>query len=104
MYIMASMSYPLSSTDKVVEKYLEILPKYPPDESLGDRVVPFGSFSDENGLTTIVITDVKPGKLDDAVKRANEVYVQFRNIEGVSYKIRVLNNAEEALEPLGIGT
>jgi len=102
-YIITHCWYPPSKTDEVGKKYLEVMKKYPPDESLQKDVVPVAVGAARDGFETLNISEVERGKLGDALDRAVNFMVEFRNIEGFNYEIKTWSTAEEALERIGLG-
>jgi len=50
----------------------------------------------------IGISDVKEGKLEDALKRAGDFMVMFQNIAGFEYTVRVYSKVEEAMASIGM--
>jgi len=102
-YLITQTWFPLSKADEVGKKYLEVLEKFPPDESLGKDLIPSAVTSDQNGLTSVSILEVKQDKMFDAFDRAAKSILEFRTIEGYNYNIRFWLTAEEALESIGLG-
>ena len=48
-YIITTSWYPTHKTQEVAKKYLEMLEKYPPDESLGEGIVPVAVTTNQQG-------------------------------------------------------
>jgi hypothetical protein len=102
-YIITRIWYPPGKADEVGKKYLEVLKKYPPDESLEKVIVPAAVSATKDGLEALIIAEVERAKLGDASKRTGDMMFEFRNIEGFNYEIKTWLTAEEALERLGLG-
>ena len=102
-YIITHCWYPLNKADEVAKRYLEVLEKYPPDESLAKQVVPASVSSNQEGLETLAIVDVERQKLGDALERDTRFMIEFRSIEGFNYEIKIWSKVEEALERIGLG-
>jgi hypothetical protein len=102
-YIIISSSYPPSIADELVKVYLEVIKKYPPDDKLGKEIVPVAVKATLQGIQTINITEVKKGKLDEALTRAANAMAMYRNVKGYSYAIDVYLTVEEALASVGMG-
>ena len=102
-YIISHCWYPPSKADEVGKKHLEVLKKYPPDESLQKDVVPVAVSATKDGLEALIIAEVERAKLGDASNRAVNMMAEFRNIEGFNYEIKAWSTAEEALERIGLG-
>ena len=53
--------------------------------------------STTEGIHTIAVTNVKKGKLEQAIKDAQRNMLEVSGIEGMKYKIRTYLNAPEAM-------
>lgn len=101
-YVIATTWYPTHKTTEVAQRYFEMLEKYPPDDSLGEGVVPVAVTTTPQGIKTMGITDVKEGKLEEALSRSRESMVMFHDIEGFEYSIEVYMTVVEALAMIGM--
>ena len=101
-YLVTTSLYPSERAQEVGAKYLEALEKYPVDESLSTQVVPAAVTTTHQGIKVIGISDVKEGKLEDALRRAGDFMVMFQNIAGFEYKVRVYSKVEEAMASIGM--
>lgn len=101
-YLVTTSIYPSEQVQEVGARYLEALAKYPPDESLSTQVVPAAVTTTHQGIKVIGISDVKEGKLEDALRRAGDFMVMFQNIAGFEYKVRVYSKVEEAMASIGM--
>ena len=100
-FIIATMTYPSHQQDDVIKKYIKLIPKYPPDESLGETIaqpVTTGS----NGITVLSIYRVKEGKLEEALTRTTTQLYEYKNIEGYEFDIKVWMTFPEAAAIAGI--
>jgi hypothetical protein len=102
-YIITRVWYPPAKADEVGKKYLEVLEKYPPDESLAKTIVPAAVGSTKEGLEALLISEVERQKVGDALERETIFMVEFRNIEGFNYEIKTWSTAAEALQRIGLG-
>ena len=104
VYLVLEMWYSPGMESKAGKKYLEIMKKYPPDSSVGTMVVPFMVNSTPEGTHTFTITDVKEGKLAQAIKDASRNMIEFGGgIEGLKYKIRTYLTAPEGMSLIDLG-
>lgn len=76
--------------------------KYPPDNSLGTRIVPGAVTTTLQGIKMISITEVKKGKLDDIMNRAATQMAMYYSIQGFEYTIERYATLEEAMSTLGL--
>ena len=103
-YMIARVWYPPAKADEVAKKYLEVMEKYPPDESIAKSVVPAAVKSSQEGLESLMIDAVERQKVGDAYNRAIRMMIEFRNIEGFKYEVKIWSTVEEALDVMGLGS
>ena len=103
VYLVLEVWYPPGMESKAGKKYLEIMKKYPPDSSVGKIVIPFAVNSTPEGTHTFTITEVKEGKLEQAIKDASRNMLDFTGIEGLKYQIRTYLTALEGMSLLDLG-
>ncbi|GAG88101.1 unnamed protein product, partial [marine sediment metagenome] len=101
-YVVIKTWFPSNKANEVAKIYIEERKKYPFDRSLGKEVVTAVS-SDESGIITMGVIDVKEGKLEETLARDNNILVMYLNIEGYKHKVEVWSTAVEALTLLGTG-
>ena len=102
-YIITRCWYPHHLADEVAKKYLEVMEKNPPDESISKTIVPVAVTSSKDGLETLTIDEAERQKVGDALNRDARIMTEFRNIEGFNYEIKSWATIEEALESIGLG-
>jgi hypothetical protein len=102
-YLISFSKWPSDKTVEVIKKVIEANKKYPPDESLGEEILPGNAIKAfEEGFKTLSITNVSKGKLDDAYNRAVAIANLYAMaIEGFEYKLEVWSNVEEAYSSIG---
>ncbi len=98
MYIITKSTYPNDKVKEVSEMYIKCLTKYPDDASLGTPLVPVALRPSPEGIEALTITDVKKGKLEDALNLARNRLAMFWSITGYRYKIEFYANIEEAMK------
>ena len=81
---------------------MEVLAKYPHDESLSEAVIPSAVKSTHKGIMGIAISDIKEGKLDAAYTRAVNSLAMFQSIEGFEYSIDIYSKVDEAMAAIGM--
>jgi len=82
--------------------YLKMMTKYPDDNSLGNRVVPVAVRTTLEGIKVMTITEIKKGKLEDAMSFITNRLAMFMDIPGYRYAIKTYMNLEEALKTIGM--
>ena len=103
-YIVVTSWYPSHKALEVAPKYLEAMQAVPDDENLYSSVVPVAVTTTKDGFKTTSISEVKPGKLEEALELGQKRLVMFWEIEGFEYSIEVQSTAAEALARIGMST
>ncbi|MHA1916133.1 MAG: hypothetical protein ACW986_00955 [Promethearchaeota archaeon] len=75
--------------------------KYPPDDSLGEAVVPNAVSAGYDGYKTIGVTLVKEGKYEALWTRTVAAMAMYAPIHGFEYKIETWGTLEEAYTAIG---
>ena len=101
-YIIGRSWYPPSKADEAVKKYLEVMEKYPFDESLGKQIVPIATTVDKDSQSSLTVIEVEQQKVGDALEWALRFMIEFRNIEGFTYEVKTWATAEEGLARMGV--
>lgn len=102
-YVMTHCWYPNHIGDEVAKKYLEVMQKYPPDESIAKPIIPAAVTATKEGLEVLSVDEAKRQKIGDALERNVAFMTEFRNIPGFSYEIKTWSTVEEALAWIGLG-
>ena len=103
-YLVTTRTWPSDKTAEAVKKTIEVVKKFPPDESLGEPVVPASVKATERGIQSIGISLAKEGKLEEALSRTIQSMVMYHDIEGYEYSVEVQFTVYEALAFIGMGT
>jgi len=101
-YLVITSLYPSHKADEVGKIYLEALSKYPPDENLGTQVVPSAIKTTHQGIKGIGISEVKKGKLEEAISYAMNFMAMFLNVEGFEFTMDHYLTIDEALAVIGM--
>ncbi len=104
MYLMTKTTCPPDKMNEFATKYLEVIKKHPPDGNIATPIFPGGMYSDDDGICTIVISKVKEGKMEVALKRVYNVLSEYSDIDGFRFEVKTLLNPEEALASIGMGS
>jgi hypothetical protein len=102
-YIVVQAWYPPDRVDDVVNVYMQAVEKVPADESITTPVVEAAVTSNKDGIETISISEVKPGKLEEAIDRTNQRMVMFHSVPDYRYESKTWMTVEEALSAVGRG-
>ena len=101
VYLITRHWYPTHKAREVTEKLIEIMPKYPADETLGVQVSQCIRTT-KKGVFVITTQEIKPGKLEEAMTRSGEYQVNFNDIEGLEWSMEVYYNLVEAMAFIGM--
>ena len=101
VYIVITAWYPTDIMDEVVDTYFEVLKQMPFDRSLGKETIQVAVSSSKKGIKTMSISEVKEGKLEEALAYASKRLVPLQRIKGFEVKTRVWLTVFEALENIG---
>jgi len=101
-YVITNCWYPPHLAQKVAQKYLDTMQKYPIPSTI-KRVVPAASTSFQNGIKVLNVDEVKQEDLGDVMDYAGKFMVEFYEIEGFRYEINVYSTISEALKNIGMG-
>lgn len=99
-YIVSTTWYPLFLADKVAQRYLETLQKYPIISEI-KRVVPAAVATTKKGIEVFIVDEVKREDVGKANDYLAKFLVEFRDIEGFNYQIRSLSTLSEAMKYIG---
>ncbi|MFX1445143.1 MAG: hypothetical protein ACFFHV_17145 [Promethearchaeota archaeon] len=100
-YLVNKSWWPSDKTTEVVNKAVELFPKYPPDPSLSKTVVPNCVRATNRGIENISIAEVKKGKLEEALIAAQKYAAEYHDIVGFEYAIQVWATQLEAFSAIG---
>ena len=100
-YLVSKSWWPSDKTTAVVNKGFELFSKYPPDPSLSEDVVPNCVRATDKGIENITIAEVKKGKLEEAITRAQKMSVEYHDIVGFEYSLEVWATQIEAFSAIG---
>ena len=103
-YIVVYSWYPTHKVPEVAQRYLEVLEKYPHDETLSEQVVPVSIKATERGIQGIAIALAKEGKLEEALSAIIQSQVMYHDIEGYEYSVEVQFTVVESLAFIGMST
>jgi hypothetical protein len=101
-YIVSFVKYPSHIASKVAKKYIELLQKVPPDDSLGELIIQSAVKITDEGIRILAVTRVKEGKFEEAWRLAGEQRAFFLDVEGYEASLEVWGTVEEALRTIGM--
>ncbi len=100
-YIVTFIRWPGESTAEMIKKGIEVNKKFPPDDSLGETLVPNAINADMDGIKSLNVTLVKEGKLEAIRRRAMAMLNMYLTVPGFKYSIETWATIEEAYSSIG---
>lgn len=89
VYIVVKSFFPTHQNEAVSARNIEMMTKFPPDNSIAEAVVPLAARATKEGLEAMGINLVKEGKFDEALIRIGRAMAMFNDIEGFEYSLEV---------------
>ena len=102
-YLISIMNWPSDKTGEVIKKVVEANKRFPPDESLGENLIPGNAIKGtREGFKTLAVFSVSKGKLDEAYNQTQAICNFYAmSIAGFEYEIEVWSTVEEAYSSIG---
>jgi hypothetical protein len=97
VYILTTIWFPPSKRMEVAKKSIEVAQKMPPDPSIITVVVPGAIMGSPTGIASLSISEVKEGKLEEALTYTIGNIMEYADIEGFNYKIDIANTQAEGM-------
>jgi hypothetical protein len=101
VYIINRTICPSHKANEWAGKYIEQMQTNPPDESLY-TIIANGVKQATNGIIGITVSEVKEGKLAEAVDHITRSNMFYLEIEGLDISSDIFYNPIEALDVLGL--
>jgi hypothetical protein len=101
-YLISFAWYPLSQTNTVAQKYLEMFQKLPVISCI-KRIVPAANAATKEGIEVMVVDEVKQEDVGEALDYLSRFLIEFRDIEGFNFHIRTFSTLTEGMAYIGVG-
>lgn len=102
MYLMVTSLYPADKAKDAANTYVKMMAKYPDDTGLMTPLVQCSVKTTLEGIHITHISEVKKGKLEDALEYAIKRMTMFYDIPGYKWQIETPLNIDEALKTIGM--
>jgi hypothetical protein len=89
VYIVVKSFFPTHQNETVNARNIEMMTKFPPDNSLAEPIVPLAARATKEGIEAMGINLVKEGKFDEALIRTGRAMAMFNDIEGFEYSLEI---------------
>ena len=94
--------WPPNKSEEIGKLYLEAMQKYPDDRTISKPVVPSAVWAVQEGMHSITIYSVQPGKVKEAMDIASNRLLMVSAIEGFRYQINIAYDLVEAMPLVGL--
>jgi hypothetical protein len=93
--------YPAKISPLVGQKYIEVMQKYPPDESLGETALNPILRATKDGVHVLQAWKCKDDKVKDSVIMLAKIQQMFVGLEGYQYSMNTYVDVTEAYTIIG---
>ncbi|MHA2008062.1 MAG: hypothetical protein ACXABO_12625 [Promethearchaeota archaeon] len=97
VYIVVKSFFPTHKNEEVSARNVEMMAKFPPDNTLVEAVVPLAARASKEGIEAMGINLIKEGKFDEALIRIGRAMAMFNDIEGFEYSVETWVTLEEVM-------
>ena len=94
--IIVTAWYPYKRRMEVGKKVIEAVNKFPPDESIS-KGLGTAVMRDKHGIKIIAMSEVMPGKLQEALDIANQTINFYMEVDGFNFRIDIAATTAEAM-------
>jgi len=94
-YIIITAWYPPYAAAEVAKVMQETGEKFPPDDSLTTTVIPIASMRTKEDMKAMMVSEVKRGKLYEALSRTHNALALFNNIKEFKYTVELWATQKE---------
>jgi len=102
MYIIIEAWWPAGKSAELGKLYLEVMKKYPNDKTIGKPIVPVAVWPDKDGMHSLVIDSIKPGKVKECIDLAANRELMMSSIEGYRFQYNIAYDLVEAMPFVGL--
>jgi hypothetical protein len=102
VFIVIQAWYPAKVAPLVAQKYIEVMQKYPPDDSLGKMVLAPITAPTKDGIHVIMAWECKDDKIKESMMGLAKVQFMYAGIEGYYYSMHTYADLIEAYSVIGM--
>jgi hypothetical protein len=102
VYIVTESWWPPNKSKEAGKTYLEAMNKFPEDRSLGKTTVQSATWAEKDGIRSIAIYTVKPGKIKEAMDQHMNRLLLLGNVEGYRFQVNVAYTVVESMPLVGL--
>ena len=96
VYVVLKSFYPTHKAEEIMKIFMELVKKYPSDESVAETLIRGAGRPTEKGYEGMSIWKVKEGQFDKLAKRIMSAMSMFNNVEGFGWAVDVWATFEES--------
>ena len=94
-YIIVTALFPPYIAAEVTKVFQEAGEKFPQDDSLTTVIIPIASIRTKDNMKTMMVSEVKRGKLYEALSRTHNTLALFDNIKEFKCKVELWATQKE---------
>ena len=102
VFIVIQAWYPAKVAPLVAQKYIEVMQKYPPDDSLGKMVLAPITAPTKDGIHVIMAWKCKDGKERESLMTLAKTQLMYADIEGYKWSMDTYVDVFEAYSIIGM--
>jgi hypothetical protein len=102
VYIVTENWWPPGKSEEVGKLYIEAFQKFPDDTSISKPVIQAAAWAVKDGMHSITISAIEPGKVKEAMDIAYNRLLMFSVIDGYRYVVHIAYNLIEAMPLIGL--
>ena len=95
VYVVVKSYYPTHKAEEIMKIFMELVKKYPPDDSIAETLIRGAGKPTEKGFVGMSIWKVKEGQFDKLAKNIMGAMSMYDNIEGFGWTVDLWATAEE---------
>ncbi|MFX1470424.1 MAG: hypothetical protein ACFFB8_17410 [Promethearchaeota archaeon] len=96
VYVVLKSFYPTHKAEEILKIFMELVKKYPPDESIAETLIRGAGRATEKGLEGMSIWKLKEGQFDKMANRIMSAMSMFNNVEGFGWRVEIWSTFEES--------
>jgi hypothetical protein len=102
VYIVTETWWPPGKSAEVGKAYIEAMSKFPNDRSLGKTTIQGATWAEKDGMRSVSVYTVKPGKIKEALDQHMNRLLIFAEIEGYRFQVNVAYEPTESMPLIGL--
>ena len=102
VFVVVQSWYPAKVVQLVAQKYIEVMQKYPPNESSGEMVLAPIQTATKDGIHVIMAWECKDDKIKQSLMALAKAQFMYADIEGYQWSMDTYVDVIEAYSIIGM--